>query len=392
MKEPNFATKCTSEPYENDNQSLLQPVYQTSTFVYKDSQQVKDFFLNDGKLPVSEYTRYLNPTVRAVENKLSTLEQSQDCLLTASGSASLNLVLQGLCRPGTGVLLLNDSYRGTWQLCGQLEMRGQFTVYSAENNVASIEKVLNEHKEIKLVIGEIPSNPRNRLFDIEAVAKACKQHKAKLIIDATLATPYNCLPLKLGADLVMHSATKYLSGHNDVLAGALLGKQGLIQGLRELHMQSGAVLDPSSAFLLSRGLKTLALRMERQNFNAMALASYLEGSSQVKKVWYCGLTSHPDHDLAKKQMNGFGSVVSFELKASDSQVTNFLNSLKLPRIAASLGGVETLIQQPGLFSYSDLTIDERNSRGLGDNFFRLAVGIEDIVDLKEDLGNALQSV
>lgn len=392
MKDLNFSTLCTSELQDHDNQSLLQPVYQTSTFVYKDSQQVKDFFYNDGKLPVSEYTRYLNPTVKAVENKLAVLEQAQNCLLAASGSAALNLVLQGLCRPGTGVLLLNDSYRGTRQLCSQLERRGQFTVYSAENNAASIEQVLAEHKEIKLVIGEIPSNPRNRLFDIEAVAKICKTHKAKLVIDATLATPYNCRPLEQGADLVMHSATKYLAGHNDVLAGALLGKQGLIQGLRELHMQSGAVLDPNAAFLLSRGLKTLALRMERQNYNAMELASYLEASPQVKQVWYGGLASHPDHDLAKKQMKGFGAVISFELNADERQSENFLNSLTLVRIAASLGGVETLVQQPGLFSYSDLTADERKEKGLGDNFFRLAVGIEDLEDLKQDLGKALQAV
>lgn len=386
-----FGTRCIQDIDKDDQQSLIFPIYQSSTYFFKDSQQVQDFYNGAGSQPVSEYSRILNPTVRAVEKKIAALEHAGDCLLSASGASSLNLVLQSMVRPGSRVLILRDSYRGSSQLLAKLEMRGFLKVLEVENSLQAIESAFAESDDIKLVLAELPSNPRNRVVDIESVAQLCKKNKAKLLVDATLSSPYNCNPLQLGADLVMHSATKYLAGHNDVLAGALLGKEGLISGIRELFIHSGALLEPQAAFLLGRGLKTLALRMERQNESALAIAQYLEDHDSVKRVWYSGLASHPDHDIAKQQMTGYGAVLSVELDWEKIQPSTFLDRLQVFQIGASLGGVESLIQQPGIFSYGDLTPEEREQRGLGDNFLRLAVGIEDIEDLKEDLGNALRN-
>jgi cystathionine gamma-synthase len=240
-----------------------------------------------------------------------------------------------------------------------------------------------------VLVSESPTNPYNRILDLERFAEIGRRHRVKTIIDATFATPYNVRPLEWGVDLVMHSATKYLGGHNDLLAGAVLGSRDLVGGIRALQATTGATLDPFAAYLLVRGLKTFALRMERQNSNAQALAEFLAGHPRVAAVHYAGLPTHPAHDVAAKQMRGFGGVVSFEVRGDLDAASRVVDACTIPYIAASLGGVESLIEQPAIMSFYELTTEERLEIGIKDNLIRYAVGIEDADDLIADLAQAL---
>jgi cystathionine gamma-synthase len=238
-------------------------------------------------------------------------------------------------------------------------------------------------------VSESPTNPYNRVLDLEAFAAVGRKHRVRTVIDATFATPYNLRPLEWGIDLVMHSASKYLGGHNDLLAGAVLGSRDLISAIRSLQATTGAIVDPFVAYLLVRGLKTFALRMERQNANAQAIAEFLAGHRHVERVHYPGLASHPGHDVAKRQMRGFGGVVSFEVRGDLDAASRVVDACTIPYIAASLGGVESLIEQPAIMSFYELTTEERLQVGIKDNLIRYAVGIEDADDLIADLAQAL---
>ncbi|HVQ76032.1 MAG TPA: PLP-dependent transferase, partial [Candidatus Binatia bacterium] len=241
----------------------------------------------------------------------------------------------------------------------------------------------------RVLVSESPTNPYNRVTDMERFAAIGRRHRVKTLIDATFATPYNQRPLEWGVDLVVHSATKYLGGHNDLLAGALLGSRDLVQGVRGLQGITGAVVDPFAAFLLVRGLKTLALRVERQNASAQAIAEFLAAHPRIAAVHYAGLPSHPEHDIARKQMRGFGGVVSFEVQGDLDTASRVVDACQIPHIAASLGGVETLIEQPAVMSFYELTTEERLQIGIRDTLIRYAVGIEDADDLIADLAQAL---
>jgi cystathionine gamma-synthase len=221
------------------------------------------------------------------------------------------------------------------------------------------------------------------------VVEIAKKHRIKTLIDATFATPINVRPLELGIDLVVHSATKYLGGHNDLLAGVVAGKAGLIGALRESQGVLGGVIDPHAAWLLERGLKTVGLRVTRQNASALTLARFLDDHPRVARAWYPGLDSHPDYEVARQQMSGFGGVVSFEIDGTIEDVGRFIDALQIPTIAPSLGGVESLVEQPALMSYFELTSEERAAIGISDTLVRYAVGIEETRDLLEDLGSAL---
>ncbi|GBD27609.1 Cystathionine beta-lyase [bacterium HR30] len=241
----------------------------------------------------------------------------------------------------------------------------------------------------RLIFSESPTNPYNRVLDLEKVAAIGRRHRVKTIIDSTFATPINQRPIEFGVDLVIHSATKYLGGHNDLLAGVVCGSRDLISGIRDLQGITGAVVDPFAAYLLIRGLKTLALRVERQNANATRIAEFLARHPKVERVHYPGLPTHPEHEVAKRQMKGFGGVVSFEVRGDLATASRVVDACKIPRIAPSLGGVESLIEQPALMSFYELTTEERLQIGIRDNLIRYSVGIEDADDLIADLAQAL---
>ena len=240
------------------------------------------------------------------------------------------------------------------------------------------------------MVSESPTNPYNYIVDLECFADIGRRHRVKTIIDATFATPFNQRPLEFGVDLVLHSATKYLGGHNDLLAGAVLGSADLIDAIRGLQAITGAIADPFTAYLLIRGLKTFALRIARQNASAQALAEFLQSHPRIRAVYYAGLPTHPQHNVARRQMRGFGGVVSFEVAGDLEATSRVVDACRIPQIAPSLGGVESLIEQPALMSFYELTTEERLLVGIKDNLIRYSVGIEDSEDLIGDLAAALE--
>jgi cystathionine gamma-synthase len=244
----------------------------------------------------------------------------------------------------------------------------------------------------RVLFSESPTNPYNRVLDLERVAEMGRRHRVKTVIDSTFATPINQRPIEFGIDLVIHSATKYLGGHNDLLAGAVLGGADLIGAIRDLQAITGAVPDPFSAYLLIRGIKTLALRIARQNENAVRLAAFLAAHPKVEQVHHPSLPTHPEHEIAKRQMSGFGGVVSFEIRGDLAAGSRLVDACRIPRIAPSLGGVESLIEQPALMSFYELSTEERLQVGIKDSLIRYSVGVEDADDLIADLAQALDRV
>jgi len=282
----------------------------------------------------------------------------------------------------------DDSYRRTRQFLNQTLHRYGIEISTVPSgDYAALEDAIRP--TTRALVSESPTNPYNRILDLDRFVAIGRQHRVKTVIDATFATPYNQRPLEFGVDAVIHSATKYLGGHNDLLAGAILGSRELVEGVRGLQAVTGAVVDPFAAYLLVRGLKTFALRLERQNANAQALAEFLAAHPRVTAVHYAGLPSHPEHDIARKQMRGFGGVVSFEVRGDLEAAARVVDACRIPHIATSLGGVESLIEQPAIMSFYELTTEERLQIGIKDNLIRYAVGIEDIDDLLADLAQAL---
>jgi len=374
------------EPRPKPRHALTMPIVQTATYTWASSQEIKDYF--DGKIERIDYGRYGNPTQRVAEEKLAALEGAADGLLFASGMAAMTTTLFALVSRGTHVVVTDDSYRRTRQfLTSTLSRFGVEVSTVPAGDYEALEDAIRP--TTRVLVSESPTNPYNRILDLERFAAIGRKHRVKTVIDATFATPYNVRPLEWGIDLVMHSATKYLGGHNDLLAGVVLGSRELIGGLRALQATTGPTVDPFAAYLLVRGLKTFALRMERQNANAQAIAEFLHAHPRVERVHYAGLPSHPGHDVAKTQMRGFGGVVSFEVRGDLDAASRVVDACALPYIAASLGGVESLIEQPAIMSFYELSTEERLQIGIKDNLIRYAVGIEDADDLIADLAQAL---
>jgi cystathionine gamma-synthase len=367
--------------------SLATPIVQTATFTWANTQELKDHF--DGKIERVEYGRYGNPTQRVAEAKLAALEGAEDCLLFSSGMAAMTTALFAVLSRGTHVVVTDDSYRRTRQFLNQTLHRYGIEVSTVPaGDYDALEDAIRP--TTRVLVSESPTNPYNRIVDLERFGDIGRRHRVKTFIDATFATPYNVRPLEWGVDLVMHSATKYLGGHNDLLAGAVLGSRDLVSAIRSLQGITGAVVDPFAAYLLVRGLKTFALRMERQNANAQAVAEFLAGHPAVETVHYAGLRRHPEHDIAQKQMRGFGGVVSFEVRGDLDAATRVVDACTIPYLAVSLGGVESLVEQPAIMSFYELTTEERLEIGIKDNLIRYAVGIEDADDLISDLAQALE--
>jgi cystathionine gamma-synthase len=369
---------------------LTTPIAQTSAYTFKNTQQLIDF--NEQKFQSYEYGRYGNPTTKVLENKLKALEGAEACLFSSSGMNSCTTMILALVPKGGHIITTKDCYRRTRQFVQNFlsQMDITYSVIDLDTQTYDeIEAVLVEEKP-QLFFSESPTNPFLRCVDVRRLASACKKAGTILCIDATFATPINQRPIEQGADLVLHSATKYLAGHNDVLAGALCGSADLVSKVRDMHHILGGTLDPHAAYLVLRGLKTLQIRIAQQNSSALQIAHYLSTIPHVEKVWYPGLPSHPDYDVARQQMNGFGGVISFVVKGGLHPTAAFIDALKIPYIAPSLGGVESLVEQPAIISYYDRTPEERQHLGIVDGLVRFSVGIEDPVDLLSDFAQAFK--
>ena len=369
--------------------AVTEPIIQTATYTFADTAELVDHF--EGRIEREEYGRYGNPTQRVAERKLAALENAEDALLLASGMAAITTTLFAMLSKGAHVVVTDDAYRRTRQFLLQILRRyGVDVSVVPAGDYDRLEEAVRQ--TTRLIFSESPTNPYNRILDLERVADIGRRHRVKTIIDSTFATPINQRPLEFGIDLVIHSATKYLGGHNDLLAGAVLGSQSLISAIRDLQGITGAVPDPFASYLLIRGLKTLALRVARQNDTAVRLAAFLAEHPKVERVHHPSLPTHPEHEIATRQMDGFGGVVSFEIRGGLDAASRLVDACRLPRIAPSLGGVESLIEQPALMSFYELSTEERLQVGIKDSLVRYAVGIEDADDLIADLAQALDEV
>ncbi|TPV93305.1 MAG: aminotransferase class I/II-fold pyridoxal phosphate-dependent enzyme [Myxococcales bacterium FL481] len=374
------------EPYVRPGRSLTVPAVHASTYPFDNTQELVDFM--EGRLErPHEYGRYGNPTVEQAEAKLAALEGAESAVLMSSGMAAITTTLLGMLRPGQHIVLTADVYRRTRQFAGQVLQRYGVDVSIVEPNIEAIASAVND--QTRIIFSEAPTNPYLRVPDIAALVDLARSRRIKTIIDATLATPINMRPLDLGIDVVMHSATKYLGGHNDLLGGVVLGKRPVVEAVREQVGMFGPVLDAHSAFLLVRGLKTLALRVVRQNETALRLAARLEAHPQVKQVWYPMLASHPDHESAQRYLRAGGGLLSFEIHGGLSAGTGVIDGVRLFKIAPSFGGVESLIEQPPLMSFFELAPEDRARIGIREGLIRVSVGIEDADDLEADLVTAL---
>jgi cystathionine gamma-synthase len=305
--------------------------------------------------------------------------------------AAVTSVLLAMLPTGAHVVVGDDCYRRTRQFCLTfLKRLGIAAAVVPMGDFGALEAALQPNT--RLIVSESPTNPYLRVVDLVRLTEIARRHGVKTLIDATFATPVNQCPLDFGVDLVVHSATKYLSGHNDLLAGVVVGRAGLIDSLRQSLGVLGGIPDPHNAALLLRGLKTLALRVQRQNENGLAVAEFLETHPRVGRVWYPGLASHPDHAVARAQMLGFGGVVSFEIDGSLEATSRLVDALEIPILAPSLGGCETLVEQPALMSYYEFSTEERLAVGIKDNLVRLSLGVEDASDLIADLAQALDRI
>ncbi len=375
------------EPRRKYADSLMTPIVQTSTFTFKNSKHIEDY-TKKGKEHF-EYGRYGNPTAKIAEKRLADLEGAEDCVVFSSGMSAITTTILSLVQSGDHIVVTDDSYKKTLEFC-----KSYLKQFAIECTIVPFgdykifEKAIK--KNTRFIFSESPTNPYLNIFDLVKIKEIADRHNILTLIDSTFSTPFNQRPIEFGMDLVLQSGTKYLAGHNDILAGAVLGKKDLIDKIRDLHKSMGGTIDPHCCYLLLRGLKTFALRVQKQNESALKIAQYLEDHRRVKKVYYPFLKSHPHYRIAKQQMAGGGGVVSFDIKGNLNTAKRFLDALKLCYIGPSLGGVESLITHPALVSYYDCTRKERYELGITDTLFRLAVGIEDVEDLIEDLDRALK--
>ena len=378
------------QPRQDALDAVTTPIACTATYAFGSSAELRDHF--EGRSERQEYGRYGNPTVRAAELKLAALDAGEDAALFGSGMAAITTALFALLKKGDHVVLVGDCYRRTRSFVMQTLARfGVESTLVPAGEPSALAAAIGP--STRVILTESPTNPYLRVVDLPALAEAKRRHpRVKILIDATFATPVNQRPLEQGADLVLHSCTKYLGGHNDLLAGVVIGEQGLVALVREARDVLGGVLDPHAAYLLVRGLKTLSLRVARQNATGLAIARWLETQPEVARVHYPGLTSHPDHAIAARLMTGFGGVVSFVLRADLDVTARALDACELATIAPSLGGVETLIEQPAIMSYYGLSSEERAALGIADGLVRLSVGIEDVEDIREDLARVIAVV
>ncbi|MDY3552563.1 cystathionine gamma-synthase [Gemmata sp. JC717] len=354
------------------------PIYATSTYTQAAPGQHKGY----------EYSRSGNPTRAALETALAALEEGERGLAFASGLAATTAVFGALLRPGDEVVASADLYGGTFRLLDKVfKPWGLVAKYTDDSSAAGFEQLITP--KTKLVWIETPTNPLLQVLDIAALAELAHKHGAKLAVDNTFASPYLQQPLKLGADLVVHSTTKYLGGHSDVVGGCVVGAKELLDPIKFYQNAAGGVPGPFDSYLVLRGLKTLAVRMDRHGANATELAPWLKAHPAVAQVYYPGLPDHPGHAVAAKQMRNFGGMISLKLRGGIPAAKSFLTRTKLFSLAESLGGVESLVCHPTTMTHASIPKEVREARGVDDGLIRLSVGIEDVADLRSDLERAL---
>ena len=368
--------------------ALTEPIFQSSTFVFKNSAELKRYL--KGEKGLYFYTRYANPTTELVEKKMAALEGGQSALATSSGMAAISTALLTLVSSGQEIISISPLYGGTYRLFKDLFPRLGIKVHFVDaESIAKAEDFVNYKTEVLFI--ETPTNPNLKIVDLEKGVKIAKKFGLTSVADNTFATPINQKPLDMGVDVVIHSATKYLAGHSDLIAGVIIGKKDFITKAIAVMKLLGGCLDPLGAFLFLRGLKTLSVRVEKQNQNALKIAQHFSKHSRVRKVYYPGLKTHPQYNLAKSQMKGFGGVVTFELKDLSSAI-KLLDNLKVFKNAVSLGGVESLASIPVLSSHYGLDEKMLKKSGVTKGMLRLSCGIEDTEDLIHDLDHALKKV
>lgn len=367
--------------------SITTPIVQTSTFAFKDSKEIEAY--TKGKKVRYEYGRYGNPTEKVAERRMADMEGAEDGVVFASGMSAIVTTILTIVQAGDHIVITDDAYRKTLEFCNSYIQRfGIACTVVPFGNYKALEDAVRPNT--RFIFSESPTNPYLNIFDLNRLVEIAHRKKVLTLIDSTFATPFNQRPLEFGIDIVIHSCTKYLAGHNDILAGAVMGRQELIEPIRTLHKAMGGVIDPHCCYLLLRGLKTFPLRMAVHNRSGQAVAEFLNGHPCVRRVFYPGLACHPHHDIAKAQMLGFGGVVTFDIKGTIASAKRFLDALKLCFIAPSLGGVETLITHPALVSYYSESREQRYALGITDSLIRLAVGLEDVDDIIGDLDQALR--
>jgi cystathionine beta-lyase/cystathionine gamma-synthase len=388
MKTRGLATELIhcgeDEPVRADSVNV--PIYETTTFLFENADEVRRY--QEGRVDKYLYSRYANPTIVVTEQKIAALDRAESALVFASGMAATSTILWTFLRPGDQFLCSSAIYGGTFHLVNEVVRR-----FGIDVRLATLE----EFAEPEALIGdrtrlcwfESPINPTLRCLDVARVAAACRAKGVLSVLDNTFASPINQQPLALGVDLAMQSATKYLNGHSDVTGGAVTGSRALVQKIDLMRRYLGGVMDPLAAFALSRGLKTLPLRMARHNSSAEAVARFLDGDRRVTRVFYPGLASHPDHQVARAQMTGFGGMVTFEVPDGLAGASRVFDRLQVVRRATSLGGVDSLVSLPVLTSHYNYSDEDLERAGVTAGMLRVSIGLEDEADLIGDLDQAL---
>jgi len=377
-----------AEPFDEQTGSLTIPIYETSTFGFAKAEEVP---VAVAGLRGYTYSRWDNPTVVILEKKLAALEHGGDGAAFSSGMAAISTAIFSFLKKGTHVLGIKDLYGGTYALLHDiLPDLGFDTTLVESSDFGALER--GTKKNTRVVYIESPTNPTLKLVDIQRAARLAHSNGALLMVDNTFASPINQNPIDFGADVVLHSVTKYINGHADLIAGAAVANKDRAQRIKMMRRDFGGTLDPIPAWLILRGMKTMAIRVRQQNATAMALAEFLSTHKKVATVHYPGLKTHHQHQLAKKQMKGFGGMLSFEIKGTAKDAMKFTESVRVGTLAASLGGVETLVSQPYNMTHTQMSAKERAETGIPETLVRVSVGIEDVDDLVSDFRRALAAV
>ncbi len=386
-----FNTKLIhSGEFEDQFGSATVPIYQTSTFKFKNAKHGADCFSGESSGYI--YTRIANPTIRALEKNIAALENGYDGIATSSGMSAITTLYMTLLGAGSHIISTASVY-GPARVVLEKDF-SRFGVEADFINTSDVNAILSAiKKNTKVLYLETPANPTMEISDIKACAEIAKKHNLILVVDNTFATPYLQKPIDLGADVVLHSVTKFINGHADIVGGIIVAKEKILYDkIRHSMVYMGCNMDPHQAYLVMRGVKTLALRVERNQENAIKVADFLEKHPKIAWIKYPGLKSHPQYELAKKQMSGAGSMISFGVKGGLESGRKLMDNVHLATLAVSLGGVETLIQHPASMTHASVSIPDKLKAGITDDLVRLSVGIEDVKDIIKDLDQALEKV
>jgi cystathionine gamma-synthase len=377
------------ERHPKPNDAITDAIYCTSTYTFSDSAAILRFLENNEER--EEYGRYGNPNERVVERKLASLDGAESALVFCNGMAAIVTLLMSKTSAGDEIIFFDECYHRSREFCQKhLSRFGVTTKVVKTNDYDALQAAVSPKS--KLLVSESPTNPHLSVVDVEKFAAIGRLLGVETLIDATLATPFNLQPIAAGIDYVLHSATKYLGGHNDLLAGVVCGATDKLEPIRNLRGIIGTISSPHVCWLLQRGLKSFALRMAQHNANGLALAEFLASRPEVKRVYYPGLKTHPGYDVARRTMRGFGGLLTFSLRGDRHDAMRFVDSVRIPKIGPSLGGVESLIEQPLLMSYWNMTAQQREAVGIEDSMIRVAAGIEDRDELIADFRQAFDAL